>query len=89
MTERPEPPPQLPEDGPTELAEGRDGELVERLSTGTATLLLAWLMGIGAASALLAAWVVGAVFFPLGGMIHFLLIAAIIVFLAGRFGRQS
>ena len=57
-----EDPPQLPEDGPTELAEGRDGELVERLSTGTATLLLAWLMGIGAASALLAAWVFAAVF---------------------------
>ena len=48
--------PQLPEDGPTELVEGRDGELVERLSTGTATLLLAWLVGIGAASALLVAW---------------------------------
>ena len=62
MTERPEPSSQLPEDGPTELAEGRDGELVERLSTGTATLLLAWLMGIGAASALLAAWVFAAVF---------------------------
>jgi hypothetical protein len=62
VTERPEPPPRLPEDGPTELAEGRDGELVERLSTGTATLLLAWLMGIGAASALLAAWVFAAVF---------------------------
>lgn len=61
MTDRPEPPPRLPEDGPTELAEGRDGELVERLSTGTATLLLAWLMGIGAASALLAAWVFAAV----------------------------
>ena len=37
---------------------------------------------------LLAVWAVGAAFFPLGGMIHFLLIAAIIVFLAGRFGRQ-
>ena len=57
-----EDPPQLPENGPTELAEGRDGELVERLSTGTATLLLGWLMGIGAASALLAAWVFAAVF---------------------------
>lgn len=54
-------PPQLPEDGPTELAEGRDGEMVERLSTGTATLLLAWLVGTGAASALLAAWVFAAV----------------------------
>ena len=38
--------------------------------------------------ALLAAWAIGAALFPLGGMIHFLLIAAIIVFLAGRFGRQ-
>jgi hypothetical protein len=55
-------PPTRPEDGPTELAEGRDGELVERLSTGTATLLLAWLMGIGAASALLAAWIFSAIF---------------------------
>jgi len=55
-------PPQLPEDGPTELAEGRDGELVERLSSGTATLLLAWLLGIGAASSLLAAWIFSAIF---------------------------
>ncbi|HET6379540.1 MAG TPA: hypothetical protein VFH63_00695 [candidate division Zixibacteria bacterium] len=57
-----ETPSHLPEDGPTELAEGRDGELVERLSTGTATLLLVWLIGIGAASALLAAWVFAALF---------------------------
>lgn len=41
-----------------------------------------------ALAALLAVWAVGAAFFPLGGMIHFLLIAAIIVFLAGRFGRR-
>jgi hypothetical protein len=54
--------PQLPPDGPTELVEGRDGEMVERLSTGTATLLLAWLIGTGAASALLAAWLLAAVF---------------------------
>jgi hypothetical protein len=54
-------PPQLPPDGPTELVEGRDGELVERLSTGTASLLLVWLIGIGAATALLAAWVFAAV----------------------------
>ena len=54
--------PQLPEDGPTELAEGRDGELVERLSSGTATLLLVWLLGIGAASALLAAWLFSVIF---------------------------
>jgi len=51
-----EAPPQLPEDGPTELVEGNDGELVERLSGRTATLLLAWLIGVGAGSALLAAW---------------------------------
>jgi hypothetical protein len=56
----PEPPPQLPEDGPTKLVEGNDGELVERLSGGTATLLLAWLIGIGAGSALLAAWLLAA-----------------------------
>jgi len=53
-------PPQLPEDGPTELVEGNDGELVERLSGGTATLLLAWLIGVGAGSALLAAWLLAA-----------------------------
>jgi len=41
-----------------------------------------------AIAALLVAWAIGAALFPLGGMIHFLLIAAIIVFLAGRFGRQ-
>jgi len=43
-------------DGPTELVEGEDGELVERLSGGTATLLLVWLIGIGALSTLLAGW---------------------------------
>jgi hypothetical protein len=43
-------------DGPTELVEGEDGELVERLSGGTATILLIWLIGIGALSTLLAAW---------------------------------
>jgi hypothetical protein len=53
--------PHLPPDGPTELVEGRDGEVVERLSTGTATLLLAWLVGTGAASALLAVWILSAV----------------------------
>lgn len=41
-----------------------------------------------ALAALLGVWAVGAAFFPLGGMIHFLLITAIIVFLAGRFGRR-
>jgi hypothetical protein len=54
-------PPKLPPDGPTELVEGRDGELVERLATGTATLLLIWLVGVGAGSALLAAWIFAAV----------------------------
>ncbi|HEX7172078.1 MAG TPA: hypothetical protein VF365_05650 [Candidatus Limnocylindria bacterium] len=44
-------------DGPTELVEGADGELVERLSGGTATLLLVWLIGVGALSTLLAAWI--------------------------------
>ena len=56
----PEPPPHLPEDGPTKLVEGNDGELVERLSGGTATLLLVWLIGVGAGSALLAAWLLAA-----------------------------
>jgi hypothetical protein len=55
-----EPPPRLPEDGPTKLVEGNDGELVERLSGGTATLLLVWLIGIGAGSALLGAWLLAA-----------------------------
>ena len=55
-------PPELSPDGPTQLVESSDGELVERLSTGTATLLLAWLIGTGAASALLAAWMVAALF---------------------------
>ena len=53
--------PQLPEDGPTKLVEGNDGELVERLSGGTATLLLVWLIGIGAGSSLLGAWLLAAV----------------------------
>ena len=35
-------------------------ELVERLSFGTATLLLIWLFIVGAGTALLAAWVVSA-----------------------------
>jgi hypothetical protein len=48
-------------DGPTEMVETDSGELVERLSAGTATLLLVWLFVIGAGSALLAAWVVAAV----------------------------
>jgi len=45
------------QDGPTELVEGADGELVERLSGGTATILLVWLVGVGALSTLVAAWV--------------------------------
>ena len=44
------------EDGPTEVIETEDGELIERLSGGTATLLLIWLIGIGALSTLLATW---------------------------------
>lgn len=44
------------EDGPTELVETDRGELIERLSGGTATLLLVWLIGVGALSTLLAAW---------------------------------
>lgn len=54
-------PPPLPGDGPTELVEGRDGELVERLSGGTATVLLIWLIGVGAGSSLLAAWLLAAI----------------------------
>jgi hypothetical protein len=53
-------PPHLPEDGPTRLVEGTDGELVERLSGASATLLLVWLIGVGAGSALLAAWLLAA-----------------------------
>ncbi len=51
MTDRPP-----REDGPTEVVETESGELVERLSGGTATLLLGWLVGVGALSTLLAAW---------------------------------
>ena len=50
-------PPELADDSPTELVETDDGELVERLSGATATLLLAWLIGIGAGSALLGVWI--------------------------------
>jgi hypothetical protein len=55
VTEEPRPDPDR-DDGPTELVEAEDGELMERLSGGTATLLLVWLIGIGALSTLLAAW---------------------------------
>jgi hypothetical protein len=44
------------EGGPTEVIETPDGELVERLSGGTATLLLGWLIGVGALSTLLTVW---------------------------------
>ena len=44
------------EDGPTEVVETDQGELIERLSGGTATLLLIWLIGVGALSTLLAGW---------------------------------
>ena len=44
-------------DGPTELVEGPEGELIDRLSGGTATFLLVWLIGVGALSTLLAAWI--------------------------------
>ena len=50
-------PPRLPEDGPTELVPTEDGDYVERLSGGTATMLLVWLIGTGAGSALLLFWV--------------------------------
>jgi hypothetical protein len=36
---------------------------------------------------LVIAWAAGATFFPLGGMIHFLLIVAFIVFIIDRVGR--
>lgn len=44
-------------DGPTEVVETEGGDLVERLSGGTATLLLVWLIGVGALTTLLAAWI--------------------------------
>lgn len=44
-------------EGPTELVETEEGQLVERLSGGTATLLLVWLIGVGALSTLVAAWI--------------------------------
>jgi hypothetical protein len=50
------PAPDLPPDGPTELIPNERGELVERLSGGTATLLLVWLLGVGAGSWLLGVW---------------------------------
>ena len=56
MTSEPRPPDRDRHDGPTEVVETDDGELLERLSGGTATLLLVWLVGIGALSTLLATW---------------------------------
>lgn len=53
----PDEPERLAQDGPTELVPDAQGELMERLSGGTATLLLVWLVGIGAGSALLGIWV--------------------------------
>lgn len=50
-------PPDLADDSPTELVETDDGDLVERLSGATATLLLAWLIGIGAGTALIGVWI--------------------------------
>lgn len=44
-------------DGPTEVVQTESGELVERLSGSTATMLLVWLIGIGALSTLLAVWI--------------------------------
>lgn len=52
----------LADDGPTELVPTEDGELVERLSGGTATLLLVWLIGVGALSTLLAVWLLARVY---------------------------
>lgn len=54
--QRSSPPPDIAPDGPTELVEDERGELVERLSSGTATLLLIWLIGVGGLSTLLGAW---------------------------------
>ena len=48
--------------GPTELVEGRDGEMVERLSTGTATLLLAWLIGDRRGERAARGWLLAALF---------------------------
>ncbi|HEX7196407.1 MAG TPA: hypothetical protein VF364_06185 [Candidatus Limnocylindria bacterium] len=44
-------------DGPTEVVETESGELIERLSGSTATVLLVWLIGVGALSTLLAVWI--------------------------------
>ena len=43
----------------------------------------------GAIVLLLVVWALGAAFFPLHGMIHFLLIAALIVTIIDRVGREE
>jgi len=48
--------PKIAEDGPTELVPDASGDLVERLSGGTATVLVIWLVGVGAGTALLGVW---------------------------------
>jgi hypothetical protein len=55
-----DPAPPVPDDRTTELVEGSDGELVERLSGSTATILLVWLIGVGAGSSLLGTWLLAA-----------------------------
>ncbi|HLY36081.1 MAG TPA: hypothetical protein VKU35_05170 [Candidatus Limnocylindria bacterium] len=57
------PPPEIAPDGPTQLVPDERGELIERLSGATATVLLIWLMGIGAATALLGVWIFAVVEF--------------------------
>lgn len=39
--------------------------------------------------AVLVVWIAGAVFLPLGGMIHFLLIVALILYGVHRLGREG
>lgn len=38
---------------------------------------------------ILAVWALGAAFFPLNGMIHFLLVVALIVAIIDRVGREA
>jgi hypothetical protein len=60
LTPRPDAPETIAQDGPTELVPDAEGELVERLSGGTATVLVIWLVGIGAGTALLGVWLFSA-----------------------------
>jgi hypothetical protein len=46
-----------------------------------------WLDLRVAVGLLVVVWAAGAAFFPLGGMIHFLLVVAFIVFIIDRVGR--